>query len=337
MGNNKNQFVALLDRVVEEDKAKRDFEVPFGSLRMNNEGRILSVEKLGVSAGSELTDFAMTQLFNRSEMPVRYMKRLLNERPQLVAEQFNHWMEKEASKEESQKKVLLRSVKEESGYVVRGVLSDKYTILDNNEVLDSLVGLADGLPDFKVESMFNNDKKMHVRLSFNDLTHNFGVSPEGKNDIVKVGLDIQNSEIGYSSLVVAPITYRLVCTNGLMAWKAEEGAIRQRHVHMSSAELREMMEKSMQVSIENGKILLDGMKESTRMKIINPYEYIEEKSKEANLSNKQIEVVKANFDIEPMKSLYGVVNAFTRTARDQKNHEARLSIEKLAGSLLQAV
>lgn len=338
--NNKDQFVALLDRINEEKQTLKDFEVPFGDLRMTNEGRLVSLDKFGRSHGSELTDFALTQLFTKSEMPVRYMKKMLNERPEMVAEHFNYWMQKEADKEEKHKKVLLRGFYDLSeGQVkpelkVRGVLSDRYTILDNDQVLEGLVEVANGLPDFKVESLFNNDKKLHIRLSFNDMFEDFGISPEGKNDIVKVGLDIQNSEIGYSSLIIAPITYRLVCTNGLKLWKAEEGSLRKRHVHVSTYELKEMMQDSMKVAVAKGEELLEGMRASRKIVLANPHEFIEQKAKEINLSGKQLEVVKANFEIEPERNLFGVVNAFTRTARDQKNHDVRMNIEQFASTLL---
>lgn len=333
---NKNQFVALLDRVSEEEKVKHDFQVYLKDLRMTNECNLVSVQKMDVSAGSELSDFALTQLFNHVEMPVKYMKKLKLERPELVAEQFNYLVSSNSTlKNDKEKKILLRSIQTpETTFMVRGVLSDRYTILDNAQILDSLVNVVNNLPDFKVESLLLNDKKMHIRLSFNDIFHNFGQSPEGKDDIVKVGLDIQNSEIGYSSLVVSPITYRLVCTNGLMAWKVEEGAIRRRHVNMPTAELQGMMEESMRLGIDNGRKLLDGMVQSTKFTLDNPFSFIEEQGKSVNMSKKQIDVVKSNFEIEPMNSLYGVVNAFTRTARDQKNHDSRLILEKLAGNML---
>lgn len=337
--NNKNQFISVLDRVNEEKVMNKDFEMKFGNLRMTDNGKILSVDKLGRSEGSELTDFAMAQLFTKAEMPVRYMKRLLEVNPVLVAEQFNYWMEREASKEEKQKSVLLRGFYDENEFntlKVRGVLSDKYTILDNDEVLEGLVEVSNKLPDFNIESIFNNDKKLHLRLSFNDKFADFGTSPEGKRDIIKVGLDIQNSEIGYSSLIIAPITYRLVCTNGLKMWKAEEGALKQRHVHLEPNQLKELMQDSMKVAVAKGEELLEGMKQSRKIILPNAYEFIDEKAKEINMSKKQIDIVKGNFDIEPEKNLFGIVNAFTRTARDVKNHDVRMTIEQFASKIMMA-
>jgi hypothetical protein len=48
-------------------------------------------------------------------------------------------------------------------------------------------------------------------------------------DVIEAGIDIANSEVGLRSVQVTPITYRLVCTNGMRAWRSE-AALRMRHV-----------------------------------------------------------------------------------------------------------
>lgn len=327
--NNKLQLERILEEVNTNSLKNRDFETNFSKLRMDNKGRIFSNDKRDKEP-SFLTDFATTQLLTKTEMPVRYMKKLFEVSPELVADQFNLW----ASRQEEDKKVLIRGQHGQDGFFVRGILSDKYTILDNKDVLDTLIGVSNTVPDFNVESVFNNDKKLHVRLSFVDLEENFGTSVEGKNDIVRVGLDIQNSEVGYSSLMIAPITYRLICTNGLKMWKQEEGAFKQRHVHIGSDELKDMLKVTMANSIEKGKELIEGMKESRKILIPNPYEYINGIVLEYNLSNKMGDRMKEAFEIENEKNLYGIVNSVTRTARDLENHEARMKLESIASSLM---
>lgn len=328
--NNKSRLEAVLEGIHQDAIENLDFELDFNELRMCNEGKLYSVNKEG-KEGSFLTDFATTQLFTKTDMPVRYMKRLLKESPNMVAEQFNYW----AKKQEVDKKILIRGQRsEESGFVVRGVLSDKYTILDNKDVIESLIEVSDNVPDFKIESVYNNDKKLHMRLSFPDLYEDFGTSAEGLQDIIRVGLDIQNSEVGYSSLVIAPITYRLVCENGLKLWKQEEGAFRQRHVHIEREELLIMMQSSMGVAVEKGKELIEGMRESRKIIVDNPYEYIDRLVKKHKLPNKLNEKIRATFDIEPEHNMFGIVNGITRAARDLENHDSRIKLESLASTLM---
>jgi hypothetical protein len=323
------QLENILQEINNDSVKNRDFEMNFSKLRMSNDGKLFSIDKQD-KEGSILSDFATTQLLTKSEMPVRYMKKLFEVSPQLVAEQFNLW----SSRQEEDKKVLIRGQHGKDGFFVRGVLSDKYTILDNKDVLDTLIGVSDTVPDFQVESVFNNDKKLHVRLSFPDLFEDFGTSVEGKNDIIRVGLDIQNSEVGYSSLMIAPITYRLVCTNGLKMWKQEEGAFKQRHVHMGSNELKDLLKVTMSTSIEKGKELIEGMRASRQISIDNPYKYIDGIVLEYSLSNKMGERIKEAYDVEPEKNLYSILNAFTRTGRDIGNHDSRMKLETIASSLM---
>jgi hypothetical protein len=49
-----------------------------------------------------------------------------------------------------------------------------------------------------------------------------------RDDVIEYGLDIGNSEIGLRSMQVTPVTYRLICTNGMRAWRSE-AATRLRH------------------------------------------------------------------------------------------------------------
>jgi hypothetical protein len=46
------------------------------------------------------------------------------------------------------------------------------------------------------------------------------------------GVDITNSEVGYSSLKVVPVIYRLVCSNGLRAWSNIPGNNNFRQSHL---------------------------------------------------------------------------------------------------------
>lgn len=340
--NNKTQFITLLDQVNEKKKTLKDFEVPLTSLKMNNEGFLISKSENDLIEGSRLTDYAQTQLFTKFNMPSRYMKRMLELEPSKVADHFNFWIEQISEDEKIENKnILLRGFEDSNVFTqsneikIRGVLSDRYTILDNDEVLEDLVKVVDGIPDFTIESLFINDKKLHIRLSFNDIFEYFGKNAEGKDDIVKCGLDIQNSEVGYSSLVISPITYRLVCTNGLKVWKAEKG-LSKRHVHINRHELIGMMRNAMRLGVEKSKELLEGMKESRKMIIEKPYEFIDNttNTKEFYFTKNQIQTIKSNFDIEPEHNIYGIVNALTRTARDSKNHDTRINLERFASKLM---
>lgn len=328
--NNKEKFGTILEDVQRDAASYKDVIVPFSDLRMNERGNLLTLSG-DEYQNAELSDFALTQLFTKTEMPVRYMKKLLKTSPGLVADQFNYW----SSQQGREKTLLLRGILEDDQDVyIRGVLSDKYSIMDNKDILENLIEIADEVPDFDVVSVYNTDKKLHIRLAFPGMSMKFGTDKYGKNDVIRVGLDIQNSEIGYASLMIAPITYRLVCTNGLRMWKVEEGAFKQRHVHVSRVDFIDTMRKTMLVSVDKGKEILERMGESRKVKVARPNQYIDRMVVKYNLSGKVGERVKEAYAVEPEKSVYGIVNGFTRAAQEEKNHDARIHLETIASDIM---
>lgn len=324
------RFNEILQQIEEDDRNKMDIEVGLNELKMLPTGNIIRKGRDTLN-GLELSDYAMTQAFNRIGIPVRYGKRLFAERPDLVADQFNHWVSKE------QRRVLIRFRNNGDTGVIRGFLSDSYTRLDNKDVMNSLGQIIKDIPNAEVEGFYLDDRRMHIRLTLPDLSVDFGEAVgetvDGMRDILRVGVDIINSEIGASSLIVSPLVFRLVCLNGLRAWRTEGDIFRQRHIHLTEQELFGRMNTAVGSAIKAGDELIERMYEAKKFKVESPLEVIEKLSKKQMYSQELIETAKTNYLIEPSKDLYGVMNAFTRTARDLKN-EQRLEVERFAGSLL---
>ena len=323
----KRKFDRLKHTLEQEEKTKRDMWVNLSDLFMGKDGRIRRKSRNGVD-GLELSDYAMTQAFNRIGIPVKYGKKLMAERPDLVADQFNHWVSKD------DRVVLIRMrINEDGTGFIRGFLSDKYSILDNIQVFESLEKVLQQSPTANLASFYIDDKRAHMRITFPDLTADFGISTEGKHDVLQVGVDIVNSEVGASSLRVTPLVYRLVCLNGLKAWSADGDPFVQRHIYLTSNELFGRMNTAIVDAIKGGDEMLETLNNVRKIKVENPLEVIEELAKKQMYSQNLIDQAKANFMIEPENSLYGVVNAFTRTARDLPN-ERRLEVEAYAGEIL---
>jgi len=324
------RFNEILQQIEEDDRNKMDIELGLNELRMLPTGNIVRKGRDTLN-GLELSDYAMTQAFNRIGIPVRYGKRLFAERPDLVADQFNHWVSQE------QRRVLIRFRNNGNTGIIRGFLSDSYTKLDNRDVMNALHEVVKEIPNAEVEGFYLDDRRTHIRLTLPELSVDFGEAVgetvDGMRDILRVGVDIINSEIGASSLVVSPLVFRLVCLNGLRAWREEGDVFRQRHIHLSSQELFGRMSEAVGSAIKAGDELIERMYEAKKFKVESPLEVIEKLSKKQMYSQQLIETAKTNFMIEPSNDLYGVMNAFTRTARDLKN-EQRLEVEKFAGSLL---
>lgn len=326
-----NRLEEVMRKIAEDDKNKMDREMGLNDLVMLNNGHIVKRGKES-SGGMPLSDYAMTQALNRIGMPVRYGKKLMEQRPELVADQFNHWIKNDS------RGVLLRFRANEDGSgIVRGFLSSSYTRLDNKDVMTALSEIVNSIPEVEIQEFHLDDRRSHLRLTLPQLSAEVGKAVgetvSGLDDILRVGVDIINSEVGASSLIVSPMIMRLVCTNGLRAWRQDGDIFRQRHIHLSSNELYGRMNEAVVTSIKEGDELLEKMNSTRKIIVTNPLDVIESLSKKRQYSQKLTDTLKDNYLLEPQKSVYGIVNSFTRTARDLPN-EQKLEVERYAGELL---
>jgi hypothetical protein len=134
----------------------------------------------------------------------------------------------------------LQSVNDDKGNLVRlaggearAILSQGergYSVVDNEQVVDILRSTlqAQGLLGAARVRSLAVGKTCSLRLTFPE--HDSIVQHSRQvNDIVEVGLDVLNGEIGNRGISISPMTWRLVCLNG-MRRADKTGAISLRHV-----------------------------------------------------------------------------------------------------------
>jgi hypothetical protein len=117
---------------------------------------------------------------------------------------------------------LLRMAKGE----VRAVLSDRYAAVDDSELLGMVAYCLDSMGlrhEARVRAVATGPHTV-LRITL----PSDGV-PIRVGDVIEHGIDLANSELGLRSVQVTPITYRLICTNGMRSWKSE-AAVRMRHI-----------------------------------------------------------------------------------------------------------
>lgn len=103
------------------------------------------------------------------------------------------------------------------------VLSDKYKRLDNHEFLMTVfpvlleAGKRDGMT-VDVKSSEITERRMYVQLTFEGLEAEFPVNRQGRQvgEVVKAGLVLKNSEVGYGCREINFLAYTLACTNGMI-------------------------------------------------------------------------------------------------------------------------
>lgn len=156
---------------------------------------------------------AFSQLCQRVGVPVSYVKKLPG---RLQIALLNHGIQNESSDNAN----LLRLADGEC----RAVLTDKYAPFDNHVVVDVLsetLQKAGMLHDVRVRSVsFGPTASMRLTIPGSDVVLD---NPNKVGDIVEVGLDLLNGELGNRSVSVGPVTWRLVCLNGMR--RADRSAV----------------------------------------------------------------------------------------------------------------
>lgn len=317
----------ILADIKKDDLNKYDFNVRGKDLVFRENGTLVKKGK-EYKTGLHVSDYAMTQLLTRYDLPVRENKTLFYEDPKNFTRMLNNYLQSD------DRELLLRTRIDRGVGIVRAALSDNYSIVNNSDIVEQVKQLLDEYVDVGISNYFNSDKLMHMRLVFNPTKERVENKDLKEDDIIMNGIDIVNSEVGRSSLRVEPIIYRLVCTNGLKSWTLDgDDYVYMRHIHINKDELRDLIFKGVDQSLNRAYELSAKFKESKKLLLANPVEEIQKIAEDNMLSKKLTEKIIDSYYEEPSQSLYGVVNAFTRAARNLPD-ERRLNLEKLAGRIL---
>lgn len=325
-------FNQIITRLEDEQKRKVDAVTTLNSLKVNPDFTFESYDLGKV----KMTDHAFGQLCSQVydyPLPVDYFKKLFEDNPQRFSEQLNFHLQN--GKGLSRKFRMVKGKENGDPTMIRGIVSEKYIPYDDLDVLSIFVDASKHLPEFEVMNNFSNDNMMFLRIGFPSTSRSFGTTIDGKDDKNFLALDLLNSEVGTTSIIANPSIFRLVCTNGMVQKTADYGLFKQRHIHINPVAVNEGLRHSIILGVNEGNEMLENFEQSRKIKIDNPYEVLDRYGKSARMSNKMIESLKDNFEIEREKSLFAVVNAFTRTATQINNIERRLELEKYASKVLE--
>lgn len=106
----------------------------------------------------------------------------------------------------------------------RALLSDRYTALDNEHALETMrrsLRARGMLGDVRVKSLATGRTfSMRMTLPGEAVTID---NPRQVGDVVETGLELLNGELGNRAISITPITWRLVCLNGMRRADREQG------------------------------------------------------------------------------------------------------------------
>lgn len=278
-----------------------------------------------------LSRYALGQLCNKLGVPVRYIEKCIKADQNVLANKnLNTWIE------DYNKDLFLRIYQRK----VRGILSNRYSVLDTPDIIDVIDESTKGL---KVKGYYMSEERFHARLV---QQHMMKINGED----LYAGIQIDSSDVGRSPLNVMFFIYKQVCTNGLAVAKGRGSLFTQRHISICTDDFREQLSQSLKTLPT-----LISEYEHIIQRCANQYtlmgtkyfsgkddfdtvlkEFIQKIRYKTNLTEdgakKVVNLVREKYG----PSDWGVVNALTEVAQNY-TLERRIELEKIAGSLLKVV
>lgn len=221
---------------------------------------------------------------------------------------------------------LLRS----KGEVLRAVLTDKYTPLDNCTLLDSLHRCLPA--HLQVQWLSLDNESFHLRIIDPRMTKEIL-----RDDPLMAGLHIANSEVGKRSLSVDVMVWRQVCSNGLIKLVRGKNLLCQRHVSVSPHHFTALLKQALSSAVSHANDFMEQMAWSTQEPIKDVESEMKSLMQHYHLSQNFTDQVKAalqNERSDQQSTVFGLTNALTAAAQTL-DAEQRYDVEVLAGKWLE--
>jgi Domain of unknown function (DUF932) len=327
-------IVELAQELLDQQESKRDFHAKTKTLNMLPSGQF-RLETKDEEVLMPATGYAHGQMASKLSIPKVYYDRMLKNSPQLLSENVNHWLG------QSEDTSLVRSLRGQ----MRAVLSDRYRIIDNHDllamVLPEISEMGQGM---KIASCQVTDSKMYLKVINTEIEAAISVG-----DPVQAGFILSNSEIGNGSVSIEPFIYRLVCTNGMILKdhrqrKNHVGRVTENHDlyaidtlaaidNTFKLKLRDLVQNA--ISITTFRAAVEDLRISQTSIITgSPVKAVELTAKAIGLNESESGLVLNHLIRSGDLSKFGMLNAVTRTAEDVESYDRATEIERLGSEVL---
>jgi hypothetical protein len=317
-----SELVEAFDRT--EALHHPDIDVPVRALTMSEHAHII-VPDLGPCA---LTPWAKKQLASR--LGIKWDLWFDGIDGKLRSDEVNRRLSRDDSKIRVKTTIGAGG---DSGAVatLRGLVSTSYATIP-----DALVGHA------ILEELRAGDPKV-IRCTTTDRTTSYVVrvgqpihlgGPAQVGDVVG-GLLVRNSDVGYSSLVIALHVTRLVCRNGLVV--AENKSIVHRaHRRIDLADLKEKLTIGLRDLPSRIQRAARTLERSAHHRVEHVEAALVEILRLARVPQRRLPVFVTAYEKEPHASPFGITQAITLGAQDRSlSAEERIALEQAAGEYVQ--
>ena len=260
---------------------------------------------------------------------------MLAEEPELLTDNVNTWLAAADDK---------RMVRTLNGDV-RAVLSNRYNRIENEEIAEAALPVLAELPDVKIVSSEITERRMYIQAVVPGVTGEVKVG-----DPVQAGVIISNSEIGYGSVSVSALIYRLVCLNGMKT----KDVFRKNHVgrqiddnsELWADDTRQADDRAVLLKVRDMvkaavdetafKARLIQMSELTEKSVTgSPEKAVEVLAKKVGASEGEKSGILRSLIEGGDLSAWGMLNAVTAQAHTVESYDRSVEFEEAGGQLLE--
>lgn len=195
----------LAAKIAANQEGKKDFIAPVKNLQM-----VLMPEQVGEKVVPTpniivpdqgtfgIRPMAHDQIGTHLNIPSKYYDRMMAEQPKLLVENVNTWFRA------TENNRMVRTIHSN----MRAFLSDRYNRIENEEIAEVALPILANIPGVEIVSSEVTERRMYIQA----VTRLAGEPKKG--DVVRAGVVISNSEVGYGSVSVSELDWRLWCLNG---------------------------------------------------------------------------------------------------------------------------
>ena len=200
-------LVDMAKEIQRQADLKADYMLDTRSLRLepfDSKLYLNAYDQSGVPALEplEVNSIAHRQIGTHLKIPAAYYDKMLEEYPELLAQNVNAWFQREPS---------VRMIRTIEG-TARAFLSNRYRRIDNLDIASIVLPVLQDMEGMHFESCQLTESRMYIKVVNTRLEAE--VVP---GDIVQSGIIISNSEVGLGSVNIQPLVYRLVTGLTLVA------------------------------------------------------------------------------------------------------------------------
>ena len=344
----------LAAQIKREKAEKRDFIAPTTALRFeaNPERGLIAFKPNGEEISAAPTEHCLAQIYQRAGIPKIYVDKMRRENPELLATNINAWWQNKPERR------MLRTLSNGSNKA-RAFVSDRYRPLDNYDLAEVVLPrLAD--IGCVVQSCQITETRLYIQASTPkmELDLNALITSRVKLsdlDPVQAGIVISNSEVGKGRLLLEEMLWRLTCFNGCITGhgvgryhvgkrRSEFDDLEEAAAYFTDA-TRQLDDKafwSKVVDVVNSvfdigrfRSLAEKFANTKTFELPSPTDAVGVVEKRFALSETEKKGVLDHLVEGGDNSLFGLVNAVTRTAEDASDYDRAIELERFGGQIIE--